>query len=135
MGRFAALATTVGRSRARFGLAIALGLLARGAVAGSLVTPGYIITITANCEEGVVVCDDVVYRGVSRRSGKAIELRGRDVFRYCPEDHGDGPGGTPCHHLGYEFRGGSVTYFVGDNGALVVTDGDRVLLSEQGEWE
>ena len=99
-----------------------------------LTTPSYIITITKNCEEGEVGCDDVTYVGVNRKSKKTITLKGADLMHYCPDDLGDGPGKTPCRHIGYEFKNGKVNYFVSDDGSLEVTRGAKVLVKEQGVW-
>ncbi len=123
--------------------AIALALAAWAGVAlaapqdrpSVLRTASYVVTIRTLCEEGVVACDEVEYTGVNRRTGKSIHLKGRDWIRYCPDDQGDGPGKTPCQHLGYEFRNGDVTYYVGDDGMLEVVKGERVLVEEHGRWD
>ena len=99
-----------------------------------LTTTNYIITITHNCDEGEVGCDDVTYVGVNRKSKKTISLKGADLMHYCPSDLGDGPGKTPCRHIGYEFKNDKVNYFVGDEGNLEVTRGAKVLLREKGVW-
>jgi len=103
--------------------------------AGTLTTPGYIVKVTSACVARDEACGDWNYEGSSRKSGKSIKLRGTDVFHMCPGDQGDGPGRTPCHHLGYEFLNGSVRYFVGDDGTLEVKSGEKVLVNQQGEWE
>lgn len=102
--------------------------------AETLTTPSYVITITSKCEEGVVDCDDVRYVGVNRKNKKSISLKGRDLMHYCPDDQGDGPGKTPCHHIGYEFRNGKTIYTISDDGSLAVKLGSKVLLQEQGIW-
>src|ERR1017187_3892386 len=97
-------------------IAIALVLAAASSLAGTLTTPSYKITVVG-CDEYVVSCDTVRYVGVSKKTGKSIALTGRTV-------HTTGPDGvTPAHFLGYEFKNGRTTYFVGEDGELRVTQG------------
>jgi hypothetical protein len=111
-----------------------LGLLGSAELrADTLRTPSYDITITENCTEDVN-CQDVTYYGVNRRSGKTIHLKGHRLVHFCPGDLGDGPGKTPCHPIGYEFRNGNTVYTVGDDGTLVVKRGSTVLINEHGTW-
>jgi len=105
------------------------------AAALTLTTPSYLITITVNCEEGVIGCDDVSYVGVNRKNKKSIYLKGRERMHYCPGDEGDGPGKTPCHHEGYEFHNGKTKYFIGDDGSLEVSQGAKILLQEKGTMD
>jgi hypothetical protein len=93
-----------------------------------LITPSYTITIEG-CEEYVTSCDSVKYVGVSKKSGKSIALTGRTVHTLGPD------GVTPAHFLGYEFKSGGTTYFVGEDGELRVTRGSMVLVDEHGEWK
>lgn len=95
--------------------------------AGTLETPSFIVTVESHCAEGEVTCDKVSYQGVSKKTGNAIALQGRTVHSLC----GDG---APCRFLGYIFESGSYRYRVGEEGLLVVTRGDEVLVSERGEW-
>jgi hypothetical protein len=114
----------------------------------TLTTQNYVVVVTRNCEQGVLVCGDVTYEGANRRTGKSIRLNGTDVFRYCPGDHGDGEGKMPCRHDGYRFRNGNVEYNVwirGITGGLAVyeefgkrhADGTRqrrTVVEEEGQW-
>jgi hypothetical protein len=110
-------------------LAIALLAAAISSPAGTLTTPSYKITVEVLCPEGSVTCDDVRYIGVSRKSGKSINLTGRTV-------HTNGADGvTPSRFLGYEFKSGWTTYFVGENGELRVTRGSKILIQEIGVWK
>jgi hypothetical protein len=100
-----------------------------------LTTPSYKITIWVMCEEGVVDCADVEYLGVNIKTGAAIKLKGEDWIRYCIDDQGDGPGKTPCQHLGYKFKNGSTTYYVGEpDGDIEVYQANERILHEKGEW-
>ncbi|MGZ5026675.1 MAG: hypothetical protein ACXWFX_06900 [Methylobacter sp.] len=112
-----------------------LASLPDSAGALTLTTPSYLITLTINCEEGVVGCDDVTYVGVNRNNKKSIRLKGRERMHYCPGDEGDGPGKTPCHHEGYEFHNGKTKYYISDDGTLEVSQGAKILLLEQGTLE
>ena len=110
-------------------LAIALISAAISSSAGLLTTPSYKITVEVRCPEGSVTCDDVRYVGVSRKIGKSITLTGRTV-------HTTGADGiTPSHFLGYEFKSGRTTYFVGEDGELRVTRGSKILVQETGVWK
>lgn len=108
--------------------ATVLAASAIGAPAQTLLTPGYRVTIEPRCPEGEVACADVGYRGISRRSGRAITLEGRALHTRCAD------GVTPCRFLGWEFRNGDTVYRVLESGELRVTRGDQVLVHEKGAW-
>jgi hypothetical protein len=108
--------------------AIVLIFVAASSPADTLTTPSYKITIVG-CGEYEVSCDTVKYVGVSRKTGKSITLTGRTV-------HTTGPDGvTPAHFLGYEFKSGKTTYFVGEDGEFQVTQGTNILVEEHGTWK
>jgi len=91
-------------------------------------TPNYTITIKG-CDEYVVSCDNVKYKGVNKKNGKSITLTGRTV-------HSTGADGiTPSQFLGYEFTNCETIYFVGADGELLVTRGTNVLVDERGIWK
>ena len=109
---------------------IAFGLIAAlvPSRADTLDTPSYSITIEG-CAEYAVTCDDVRYVGTSKKTGKSITLIGRTVHTIGAD------GVTPSHLLGYEFKNGNTTYFVGEDGELLMTRGSRVLVEEKGVWD
>ncbi|WP_434999169.1 hypothetical protein ACRZ5S_14900 [Vibrio scophthalmi] len=94
-----------------------------------LETQNYTISIEINCEQGEMLCKDVSYLGVSKKSQNQIQLKGETVHTICAD------GVTPCTFLGYRFQNGTVDYFVSVHGDLRVTNtsGDT-LLHESGEW-
>jgi hypothetical protein len=98
------------------------------AQADVLNTPNFTITITSKCPEGEVTCNNVSYVGVSKKSGQNISLKGKTL-------HTKGPGGTPGRFLGYEFKNGAVRYLVTEEGDLIVSQGEKVLVKEAGKWE
>jgi hypothetical protein len=111
-------------------LLIALVSYSQVSVADMLTTPNYVVTITRNCEEGNVTCSNVTYHGVSKKTGKAITLKGTTKHTKCAD------GVTPCRFLGYEFKSGNITYLVLESGTLQVFRGEsEVLIDEQGEWK
>lgn len=116
----------------RYLLALAVALTAIGltspADAGVLVTPGYAVVVAEQCPEGDVACADVVYTGVSRRTGAALTLHGKAFSTTCRD------GTTPCRQLGWRFAHGNVVYTVTDDGALLVTRNGKLVLSQQGRW-
>lgn len=91
--------------------------------AAVLVTARYVVVVTEHCEEGDVACGEVSYTGVNRETGESISLQGEAWVRYCAD------GVTPCQHLGWVFRRGSVVYRVTETPAVlsVERDGKRVL--------
>lgn len=95
----------------------------------TLETPGYTVKITQQCEEGNVTCDDVRYVGTSKKSGKAITLRGKTMHSKAAD------GVTPGAFQGYVFRSGRVSYTVFAEGRLVVTEGKKTLVNQRGEWK
>ncbi|WP_207907519.1 hypothetical protein [Celerinatantimonas diazotrophica] len=94
----------------------------------TLVTTNYIISISQNCEEGNVTCDDVTYIGQSKKSGRSITLKGHTIHRMCSD------GVTPCEFLGYEFKNGNTTYTVLESGVLDIKQNGHLLLHTQGTW-
>jgi len=112
----------------RLGLLFAMLFLSHASIAATLVTKNYVVSIESNCIEGEVTCDDVTYIGKSKRSGREIVLKGRTMHTHLPD-------GTPSRFVGYEFTHGNVVYMVSDSGLLRVTQGEKVLLIEQGEWD
>ena len=125
----------------RIWIALATLMSAVGPVAAAqdcpfiLTTPSYVITIRVLCEEGVVDCRSVEYTGLNKRTGATIHLEGQDWIRYCADDQGDGPGKTPCEHIGFEFRSGDTIYYLRDDGTLEVVRAGRHVLLEKGEWD
>jgi len=109
-------------------LILALPVLA-SAREETLETPSFIVKIEVRCPEGCVTCDDVRYVGVSKKTGKSITLIGHTV-------HTTGADGvTPSRFLGYEFKSGETSYFVGEDGELTVSRGSAVLVEERGVWK
>ena len=95
----------------------------------TLETRSYKITIERHCEEGVVVCDDMKYVGVNKRTGKSITLSGTTAHTVGAD------GVTPGHFLGYSFKHGKTKYFVSPAGELEVTREAKVLIKETGKWK
>ena len=91
-------------------------------------TPNYTITIRG-CDEYVVSCDNVKYKGVNKKNGKSITLTGRTVHSATADDV------TPSQFWGYEFTNREAIYFVGADGELLVTRGTNVLVDERGTWK
>lgn len=110
-------------------IAIALISAAISSLAGTLTTASYKITIEVRCPEGYVICHDIRYIGVNCKSGKSITLIGRTVHTIGAD------GVTRSRFLGYEFKRGRTTYFVGEDGELRVTHGSKVLIQETGVWK
>ena len=111
-------------------LLITLAFCSLANAADTLTTENYVVTISQNCEEGNVTCDDVTYHGVSKKTGKAITLKGTTIHTKCAD------GETPCRFLGYEFKNGDITYVVLESGLLQVIKGkSKILLEEKGEWK
>ncbi|MBN8455624.1 MAG: hypothetical protein J5X21_16570 [Candidatus Accumulibacter sp.] len=99
-----------------------------------LETEHYLVEITVRCPEGDVSCERVGYRGVNKKTGAALELRGETMHSTCAD------GVTPCRFLGYRFRNGKTHYFVweegdGEKGTLEVRTDRQVLLTERGTWK
>jgi hypothetical protein len=109
-------------------LAIVIIFAAASVQAESLDTPSFKITIKG-CNEGDVSCDNVKYVGFSKKNGESITLTGKTVNTMSAD------GVTPDRFIGYEFKNGQTLYFVGEDGTLKVTQGSKVLVSEQGKWD
>jgi len=98
------------------------------AMAQTLDTPHFTITITCQTEEYEVGCSSVSYDGISKKTGEEMQLQGKQIMQMCAD------GVTPCHSLGYEFMNGNIRYFVSESGQLMVNQGDKVILNEAGTW-
>ncbi len=110
-------------------LTLAASTYAHAQAEQTLETPGFTVKITQQCEEGNVTCDDVRYVGTSKKSGKAITLRGKTMHSMAAD------GVTPGAFQGYVFKSGRVTYTVFADGRLVVTEGKKTLVNQRGEWK
>ncbi|RQW65174.1 hypothetical protein EES38_01335 [Vibrio viridaestus] len=108
---------------------ILLALFSLSGQGAVLDTPNYIVDIELHCAEGNVSCDNVTYKGVSKRSSNQIILKGHTLHRSCSD------GKTPCQFVGYEFVNGKVQYRVFETGLLQVKNNHGVtLIEEQGQW-
>lgn len=110
-------------------LTLAASTYAHAQAEQTLETPGFTVKITQQCEEGNVTCDDVRYVGTSKKSGKAITLRGKTMHSLAAD------GVTPGAFQGYVFKSGRVSYTVFADGRLVVTEGKKTLVNQRGEWK
>lgn len=97
--------------------------------ASGIKTKSFAITITENCPEGEIGCEDVSYVGTSLKTGKSIRLKGSSVMRLCAD------GVTPCGHEGYRFMSGKTEYRILADATLVVSQGKKILVNEAGEWQ
>lgn len=95
----------------------------------TLDTPSFWIRIEVRCPEGEVSCENVIYRGESKRTKKTLRLSGRTTHSMCADRV------TPCRFLGYTFKNGTFTYFVSEGGELLVQDGRKVVLEQAGAWQ
>lgn len=108
----------------------ALTFAAIGAArAETLETMSFIINIDNKCSARAVSCDNVIYTGTSKKTGKSITLRGATLHATCAD------GVSPCLFQGYAFDNGRTSYFIDVSGELTVTQGKKTLVSEQGEWK
>ena len=99
-------------------------------VESTLDTPGYTVTIVSRCEEPSLLCNNVTYTGVSKKTNRKITMRGSKAVRYCSG------GEAPCEALGYHFFNGNYIYEVRLDGRLIVSNlkSGEVLVEEKGKW-
>jgi hypothetical protein len=103
--------------------------LGQAASAETLTTPNFTVTITRNCPEGYVTCDDVTYMGINRQTKQSIRLQGQTHHTLCAD------GVTPCAFVGYIFRNGNFQYFVSRSGDLQVYENEKLIMEERGTWD
>lgn len=96
--------------------------------AATLETRSYTVEITPLCGEAVADCEQFAYAGTHHRNGSRINMTGKPGMRVCdPRDNG-------CDPNGYQFYNGNVSYFVGRDGWLIVSDGRKTVVRERGTW-
>uniref|UniRef100_A0A0C1N4G6 Uncharacterized protein n=1 Tax=Tolypothrix bouteillei VB521301 TaxID=1479485 RepID=A0A0C1N4G6_9CYAN len=94
--------------------------------AETLKTKNFNVKITRNCPEGYVTCNNVRYFGKNLKTGQSISLTGKTM-------HSTGADGvTPGRFLGYQFRNNNYVYQVTADGVLLVYQGKKLILKEQG---
>ena len=96
--------------------------------AETLKTHNFKVTVTRNCPQGYVVCNNVTYNGTDLKTGKSIRLQGKTLHATCADRV------TPCRFIGYEFRNKNYRYVVTESGWLRIYQGGKLLLQEQGAW-
>jgi len=96
-------------------------------IAETLVTKTHTIELTSQCRENTHSCDNVIYKGISKRSGKTLKLKGRTIHEDCDEDE--------CALTGYSFNNGNTQYLVSIDGKLTVSQGINLILEQQGVWD
>lgn len=113
-------------------LAPALAFVASVALAplhaATLETRTYTVEITPMCGERVTDCEQFAYADTHKRNGSHLNMVGKPGQRPCA------PGNAPCDPMGWQFYDGNTSYFVGQDGWLIVTKGGRTTLREQGAW-
>ena len=99
-----------------------------GRTGATLLTENYRVTIYDFREEGKVASDNIIYNGVSRKSGKDIILVG-STWHHMVD-------GVPGMFRGWKFQNGDTRYYVHQDGLLNVVQGDaKVLIDERGTWQ
>lgn len=83
-----------------------------------LVTDNYEIVLTSKCAVEAVICPQVNYLGVNKYTRKSIMLKGK-----YQEGHG------------YWFKNSNTRYSISEDGVLLVQQGKKIILEEQGEWQ
>jgi hypothetical protein len=105
-----------------------LVLWSQTALAETLKTKSFNVSITKNCPEGNVTCNNVTYYGKNLKTGASVRLTGKTIHTTCKD------GVTPCRFLGYEFRNKQYLYRVTADGTLEVYQGKKLILEERGAW-
>lgn len=114
------------RSAVSIALLPVIALWIQTANAETLKTKNFNVKITRNCSEGYVTCNNVKYFSKNLKTGKSISLTGKTI-------HTTGTDGvTPGHFLGYEFRNNNYLYQVTADGTLLIYQGKKLILKEQG---
>ncbi len=95
-----------------------------------LSTKNYDIILTGKCELGLFFCDDVIYRGISKKNKSEITLNGKVLMKLDEKAYIDMP-------VGYVFKNGDIEYRVMNSGLLTAIDNkqNKVLLEEEGQWK
>ncbi len=110
-------------------LPLTIVLLPTSVLAETLKTENFRITISNNCSEGSVTCNDITYVGQELKTGSSIRLKGKTLNLMCRDRV------TPCRFIGYEFRNKNYRYLVTEDGRLQVYRSTKLILDEKGAWE
>lgn len=110
-------------------LPLTMVLSAKCALGETLKTQNFSVTVTRNCSERGIVCNDVSYVGHELKTGAFIRLKGKTMQHMCPDRV------TACRFLGYEFRNKNYRYVITPDGRLQVYQDTKLLLDEEGTWD
>ncbi len=103
-------------------------LWTQAANAETLKTRNFNVTITRNCPEGYVTCNNVTYFGKDLKTGRSIRLTGKTIHTTGAD------GDTPSQFLGYDFRNNQYLYRVTAGGTLLIYQGKKLILQEKGTF-
>ena len=97
--------------------------------AATLETRSYTVEITPLCGERVTDCEQFAYAGTHNRNGSRINLVGKPGQRALPARQ------RALRSDGLAvLRRQPTSYFVGQDGWLIVTQGRKTVLRERGNW-
>ncbi|WP_152614532.1 hypothetical protein [Pseudoalteromonas luteoviolacea] len=114
----------------RINLFLIMLFMSASALAQTLITEKYELTIAELCEEGVVGCDNVVLNILEHGTGGEQRINGETFHTHCSD------GTTPCAFQGYRFKAKNQTYRILNNGTFQIFDnnGEQVY-SGKGKWQ
>lgn len=96
---------------------------ASSSVSREISTEKFTIAITNHCGDFNAPCNDVSYLGVRKSDNSVITLKGKTLQN------------TAGEVVGAEFNNGNVSYKVDYKPVkLIVSEGDRVLVEQAGQW-
>lgn len=93
----------------------------------TLETPTSIVELTEVRQKDAKRCVETFYHCIQKRTQQAISLTGYDSYAMDAN-------GELGDFLGWTFKNGDYTYSVTVDGRLVVTQGKKKLLTEDGTW-
>lgn len=94
-----------------------------------LVTNSYYVTVTSNCSENLMACQDVSMEAKNRKTGEVVFAQGRTMYTRCVDRV------TACQFNGYEFYDRGYIYaLLADGLYLIGQSRDTTIDEEVGFW-
>lgn len=98
-----------------------------GPIYAAFSTSKFILFVSERCAVESTFCKEVDFVLVQKNDCSVLRPKGMAVIRNCAD------GVTPCQHMGYEFRVGSVRWRLNESDYVWASDGKKEFGEEKAE--